>query len=339
MSDTLVRHIAMLGTIPALPRRISARELAERLRAQGFEIDVRSVERDLHKLSRFGLVSDEARPAGWSWMKSAKGFTLPPTSPEAALLLELVRRHLAGLLPRSMLATLAQPFEMARQQLAMCSEMPFARWAERIAVLPETVPLAVPEVAAEVGNCICDALLRERQLEVNYRAIEAARARRFVLHPLGLVLRGGVFYLVATVEGYEDARQFALQRMSQPKVLEEACRRPRDFSLAAHIHEQRAFEWPRGEMIRLELRVDSWLSRHLGERPLAADQEITPMRGEEDAFRVRATVAGTEQLHWWLRSLGSHVEVLKPARLRRRLATELTELAARYGADATRGTS
>lgn len=331
MSDTIERHLAMLSLIPSLPRKITAPDLHERLVAQGFDVHRRSIERDLHKLSNFGLVDDGAKPAGWAWVADRKVPTLPPMSTENALALELVRRHLAAILPRRMLALLERPFDEARRTLDLFAEVPIGRWSERVAVLPDGPPLLPPEVAPDVLEAVCDALLRGRQLEAHYRAIGTARGRRYTLHPLGLVHRDGVFYLVATVNDYADPRHFALQRMGSAQVQDAPAVRLTGFDLDRHIREQRAFQWPHGETVRLELRVDAWLAEHLGERRLAADQAVAPLRGQGGKFRVTATVAATEQLYWWLRSLGPSVEIVKPARLRKRLADESAQLAEVYG--------
>ncbi|MCK9537956.1 helix-turn-helix transcriptional regulator [Dokdonella sp.] len=335
MSATLQRHLAMLSLIPAYPHTVTASQLHARLAAQGFEVHSRSIERDLQKLSNFGLVSDEGKPARWSWQPGAKGVSLPPMSTENALLLELVRRNLATNLPPRLLEALAQPFEEARQTLKLLSDTPVGRWAERVAVLPEGAPLMPPQVAPGVFATVCDALLQDRRLEAHYRALSWPRARRCIFDPLGLVHRDGVIYLAALFDGYDDVRNLALQRFSQARVLDAPARRPEDFDLERYVHALRGFEWPHGRQVRLELRIrDEWLRTHLDERHLAPDQRITPLRGEADVFRVTATVAATEQFYWWLRSLGTSVEVIKPLGLRRRLGAEAAELARRYASTA-----
>ncbi|MBN8727681.1 MAG: WYL domain-containing protein [Xanthomonadales bacterium] len=330
MYDTFSRHLTMLSLVPVLPRKCTAGELREKLVAQGFDVHIRSVERDLQKLSHFGLTDDGAKPAGWSWVSRDRVPTLPPMSTENALVLELVRRHLGAMLPPRMLRQMERPFEEARRTLNLLGDAPLKRWTERVAVLPDGPPLATPEVAAGVLEAVGEALLRDRRLDVQYRALDRPRGRRYTLHPLGLVYRDGVFYLVATVNDYDDIRHFALQRMREARVLDETAGRPADFVLAEHLDGKRAFQWPHGETVRLELKVERWLAIHLEERCLAGDQVITPLRGDPERSRVTATVEATEQLYWWLRSLGTSVEVVKPARLRQRLADEVRQLAEVY---------
>jgi predicted DNA-binding transcriptional regulator YafY len=49
--DTAVRYIAMLSHIPLAPRHISAAELQRKLDDEGYAVDVRTIQRDLSRLS------------------------------------------------------------------------------------------------------------------------------------------------------------------------------------------------------------------------------------------------------------------------------------------------
>jgi predicted DNA-binding transcriptional regulator YafY len=66
--------------------------------------------------------------------------------------------------------------------------------------------------------------------------------------------------------------------------------------------------------IRLDARFTAAAANHLHETPLAEDQRI----GDEadGRVRVRATVADTPQLRWWLLGFGDAVTVQAPAELR-----------------------
>ena len=69
---------------------------------------------------------------------------------------------------------------------------------------------------------------------------------------------------------------------------------------------------------------------HLHETPLAEDQRI----GDEadGRVRVRATVADTPQLRWWLLGFGDAVSVQAPAELRQWFAQTAAAMAASYAA-------
>ncbi len=118
MPDTTLRQIAMLSLIPGRPGKITSRELHTRLKSQGYDVHVRSIERDLQKLSdTFPLLSDAGRPAGWSWESRGMRVTFPRMDAGTALTYDMLARYLAPILPRSMRKHLEPDFAQARSVL------------------------------------------------------------------------------------------------------------------------------------------------------------------------------------------------------------------------------
>jgi len=328
--ETAKRYIAMLGYIPRRPHKITTSELSAKLEAAGLRIDVRSIQRDLNKLStNFPLVSDEARPAGWSWREEGPQLSIPHMDLSTALTFELLSRYLSPILPRKLHAHLRPNFAEARHVLDQMGALPLARWSKRIAVVPAWQPLLPPEVSGPVLDVVYEALLSAVRFEADYLALGSDKAKRYVFNPHGLVYRQGVIYLVASLFDWDNPMLFALHRMSGVVLLGDAARNLKDFDLDRYINEEHAFEIPAGATLRIELRLAAWLARHLGESRLSKDQTIAPIRGS-DQFRLVATVADTAQLHWWLRGLGPDVEILKPAALRRKIKADVAELASMY---------
>jgi predicted DNA-binding transcriptional regulator YafY len=330
MSETVLRYIKMLEYLPRHTSGITVAALHAKLSNDGFKIDRRSVERDLGHLSAlYSITSTESRPSLWHWAHQAPQMSLPGLDPATALTHELVARYLTPLLPRRLMAALEPQFAAARHVLDDLKVSPMGRWASKIAVVPQAQPLLPPDVASDVADVVYESLLNNRRFEVSYRAAEAERPKRYPLNPLGLVLYGSILYLVGTAKDYTDPCIYALHRMSKAIALDEPAIVPDGFDLNSYVQEDHAFEQPYGGEFRLELRVNRWLAHHLGERRLAFDQTLLPIRGS-DLLRLQATVADTAQLRWWLRSHGAALEVLKPAKLRREMAAEFVELAKTY---------
>lgn len=330
MAETTLRYLSMLSLIPQRPRKVTARELHAQLAAEGFETHVRSVERDLHSLSHhFPLVSDDGRPAGWSWNNQGPSRRYPHMDTHTALAYELFSRYLTPVLPRALRRQLEPDFAEARNVLDNLRASPLGKWSKRIAVLPPGQQLLSPEVSDGVTDVVHDALLKGLRFEADYRSMDADAPKRYVFNPQGLVYRHGTTYLVANLFDYDDVRVVALHRMSKATLLDAPAKALKGFDLQRYIHEDKTFDIPVGESIQLELHMSAWLARHLDESRLSRDQVITPIRGS-DRFRLTATVLDTGQLHWWLRSFGAEVEVLKPASLRRGMAKEAAATAEMY---------
>jgi predicted DNA-binding transcriptional regulator YafY len=331
MHELVLRHLAMLREIPRAPRRVTVAQLHERLTGQGHKISRRSLERDLLAVEdSLGLLRDDrTRPFAWSWPAGAPGLTAPGLSVPEALALDLIGRHLQALLPAQLLTTLKPRLAEARATLDLHANRPSGRWRDRVTVIDAGPPLQPPVVDEAVVGVVHAALFERKQIELDYRKVDATEPKRHVVHPVALVYQGPVGYLVATLWNYPTLCHLALHRMSAATQLDAPARQPADFDLQRYLREQEAFNLPSERTIRLQLRVDAWLCRHLDERRLSDDQRTTAGPGD-GRWTVRATVQDSERLFWWLCSHGAKVEVVRPVGLRRRVLTELNDSTSTY---------
>ena len=315
-NDTQLRQWAMLKRIPQHPRLITARELTERLASEGFEVGKRTVERDLVSLSAiFPLISnDRSRPYGWSWSKDAEAFALPTMSPLQALTLELAHDHLAALLPASLLDTLAPYFKCAEGVLSSGDGVKkLANWRKKVAIVFAGQPLIPPNYPKEIIEAVHSALLTNQQLEISYTSREHGETKTYPAHPLGIVQRGAVTYLIATLYDYTNILLLAVHRIQAAKVLDQPSNTPEGFDLKHYISEG-ALGFEENGLIDLLARFTVPAAEHLWETPLSLDQQITP--DQSGWVRLQATVPDTAQLRWWLKGFGQAVEVLEPTSIR-----------------------
>ncbi len=84
MTDTFIRHLLMLKEIPLAPQRIDTVTLAHRLEAQGVRVTMRTLQRDLERLSqRLPLrCHDTSRPYSWTWIGESEA---PKSGPRQTL--------------------------------------------------------------------------------------------------------------------------------------------------------------------------------------------------------------------------------------------------------------
>ena len=319
--DTLTRQWRLLQLLPRGGRGITARELADRLRArEGIEVTKRTVERDLQALSAlFPLgCNDKGRPYGWHWMKDAH-FDLPVMSLSEALSLTLVEDYLLPLLPAPLMDVLKPQFRTAREKLAALEpKNPAARWPRYVRALHASMPLRPPRIEEDVIEVVHRGLLEQRQIDVDYDAIDSGR-KPLSLHPLALVLRGPVSYLVATAFDYRDIRLYAMHRIRSATLSDRPANRPADFDLDRYIREG-GLEFGSEKTIHLKAEVNEELTRILRETPLSDDMEMTEKDGR---ILIQATLPDSWQLRWWILSQGARIQVLAPTHLRDEIATEL----------------
>ncbi|WP_197321805.1 YafY family protein [Saccharomonospora sp. NB11] len=216
-------------------------------------------------------------------------------------------------------ATLPAPLRDQARQVAQRFHLDAPRWfrpAEDTAHLAE----------------LAKAVWEETRLRVRYRPSGAEREVERTLDPLGLVLKAGVWYLVARVE--KSIRTYRVARMTNVEPLTERTERPEDFDLARWWAESSArFE---RSLRRLPVRVK--LSP-AGVRALATVLDAELAAAALDGARP-TTDGWTEAVVEFeapdvavgqLLALGTEVEVLEPASVRQEFAAVARRIAERHG--------
>lgn len=327
---TLTRHWLLLRAIPRAPRKVDTATLERHLEAEGFGIHRRSIQRDLHQLSSvFPLVCDDrSRPYGWSWARDAQVVDLPAMDPRTAMTFRLVGRYLPHLLPRSTWKELEPHLDRANAVLQALDDHRLARWPEKVRVVPEAVPEQPPPIPDGVLDAVYEALLDDRVLAIRYRRRGALEARRLVAHPLGLVFRGPLAYLVCTTEPHPTPVTLALFRAEAAEVLEAPREAPEGFSLDAFVAEgQPGFLLSPGP-VRVTARVHRKAALRLLEAPPGIDTEVQD-DGEHHVL-LRTTLPDTRPMRAWLLGFGEALEVLEPPELRAAIAAQVREAARLY---------
>ncbi|MFZ5619609.1 MAG: helix-turn-helix transcriptional regulator [Pseudomonadota bacterium] len=315
--NAMARQWTMLKLLPGKPPGLDANQIKARLAEQGYDVDKNTVTRDLKALSViFPIVrNDKGIPHGWYWMKDS-GLDVPALDVTDALSLTLLRDFLAPLLPASVISVLGPRFEQADRVLTKLSRSNhIATWADKIRSVPPTLPLLPPTVDVALLAKIQDALLRDKQIGCRYRSADGRETEQR-LHPLALVQRGPMTYLVATAFDYDDAHLYAVHRFIAVDVTDDPARRSDGFDIDAYIAGG-ALQFGNGKMIRLKARVGEALARTLEETPLSGDMRIASKNG---GLLLTATVADSWQLRWWVLSWGDAVAIEVPRSLQKEIS-------------------
>ncbi len=318
MSEHFLRQLTMLQLVPRSTQKISTRKLCEKLEQEGFEVTQRTVQRDLKRFSKLfpDLMSDgNLDQAGWSWKRDASVKDLPGMNTPLAMTFMLAQRFLDKLMPPAVLEQLGPYFASANQFLDKLEKHEFSAWDDKVRIVPRSQPLIPATISQEVMDVIYQALLEGHQFRGRYRRRDRDEAE-YDFHPLGLVFRESVVYLVATVWDYHDPRHYALHRFQKCTLLEDKTATPADFDLDGYLSTG-AFEYVDhgAEEILLVARFTKDVARHLEETPLSQDQKT--MVDTVGWVRVKATVKDSHQLRWWLLGFGARVEVIEPLHLRK----------------------
>ncbi len=171
-----------------------------------------------------------------------------------------------------------------------------------------------------------------RRLRIRYHRGDDAVDR--VLDPLGVVLKGGAWYLVAMADG--QIRTYRASRVAAVEMLDERFERPLEFNLAAYWQESTAaFEH---EVPRVEVAVAVRSDRVPALHDMVGESGVVEVLGPfPDAERhpgwlhVRLTLDWPVEVPGRLLSIGADLEVLEPPEIRRRAIEMAESISALYG--------
>ncbi|MCB5165053.1 WYL domain-containing protein [Streptomyces bambusae] len=305
--------------------RLTARELAAEL-----EVSVRTVHRDVEALGAAGIpvCADRGPAGGYRLLDGYRTRLTGLTGTEADSLL------FAG--APGPAADLGLGADLATARLKLEAALPVAL-AGRVRRVQDRFHLDAPAWFREADPvphlaAIAQAVWDQRAVRADYRRWRGEVRRE--LHPLGLVLKGGAWYLVAAADGAPDPRTYRVSRFLTVDVLDEVFDRPESFDLAEH--------WERSTR-RMEAAARHQTAR-LRLSPRAV--RLLPMQFGSAGTRALAG-AGAPDADGWvevdldvehdpvavsdLLRLGPTAEVLHPEHLRTALAEAAAGLAEMYG--------
>ena len=329
--DTLFRYLTLLQLIPRYPGRIATPVLKEKLAERGFNIDVRSLQRDLsQKLSsHFPLGCDDSeKPYKWYFDRDFQCH-LPALDVPSALTLVLAEEYLKGLLPPVVVGQLSSHFTDARRLLDELASNGLSQWARKVRAIPNGMALIPAELEETTWQTVAQALLEQKAIDVTYLSRTTETNKHFTLHPQGIVSRHSATYLLAQVEGFSDLRQFALHRVKQVALSDVKWQATEAFDIDTYI-QGGAFGYRQGPGdVTLEAEITRSVAWLLQETPIADTQTIEALP-DSKWHRLTASVPDDQQTLWWLMGMGANVKVIAPAAWRDTLKTNAEQVLAQY---------
>lgn len=330
MSKSFERGLLVLRMIPHHPRSITSQQIRQRLNDDhGISVDIRTIQHDLTHIANVHPLStlEHETPPQYCWPQDAQVELVPGHDDDSALTWNLLAQYLEPLLPEAMNRRAQPIFDVATRYLERQGRERIKNWSNRVRMIPRAFSLQTPRIDGEVQRAVYQALWEGDALSATYLSRDAEEAKELVLHPQALIVREGVFYLIAQVDGYEDLRHFALHRMQAAESTYRDANQWPDFDLDDYI-EKGAFSYPQGGQIDLVLKCDAEVAKHLFETPLTPEQitEVLP----DGRVEVRASVLDSQQLRWWIQGFGAHMEVVAPDHLRAHFKGVSQQLSERY---------
>ena len=290
--------------------QMTSRDLASRL-----EVSERTIHRDMEALSGAGIPIVAARGSGGGWsllgeyrttltgLTEAEIQSLFVTKP-TKLLADLHLEKAADGAQLKLLASLPSAFRQGAERTRQRIHVDVSGWSRR----EEAVPFL---------PILQEALWLERKLNIKYERGENCEPVDRLLSPLGLVAKGSVWYLVASID--ESVRSYRVSRVSHAEILDEPAPIPSDFNLADYW-EQSASTFKSSVPNYL---ATFWVSpavllrlRFAGRFARVNETDETDARGWK---KVHVGFDVEEMACEYAVSFGPNLEVIEPAGLREKV--------------------
>jgi len=302
--------------------RLTAAELAREL-----EVSERTARRDLEALSASGVpvYAQAGRNGGWALLGGARTDLSGLTAAEARALFLVAGPSAATpqvkAALRKLVRALPAPFRASAEAAASAVLVDAAGWDR------ERVPPTSPPHLQTLRDAVIDGV----QVRLAYVARDRTDGER-VVHPLGLVAKGRVWYLLANTAA--GLRTFRVDRVRAVEVTGEPVDRPVDFDLEA--------TWQSVLDSLDEQRLPFTATVHADESLLPVLRSVLGTQVAPTGRRVRGRVElavrghSAEMVARQLAGFGRMLHVAGPPEVRAQLASIGEELSGRYGVSARR---
>ncbi len=178
-----------------------------------------------------------------------------------------------------------------------------------------------------VFNALSAAVLRQTEVEFDYRKPGAPQVDRRHAQPYHLAYRENLWYLVGFDLDRKALRTFAVPRISNVAVRKNTFTRPASFS------PERFFSGALGVLggegnFTVVIRFAASVADRVREREWHESQEMRDLPG--GGLELRLRLGALAEVERWVLGWGAAAEVLEPAELRKRMAKVVATLAATY---------
>lgn len=308
--------------------RMSAQALAGVL-----EVSVRTLYRDVDQLTAAGvpIYAEQGRNGGFQlvegWKTTLTGFTAS----------EAQAVFMSGLAGPATQLGLGQ--QVVDAQLKLMTALPAHQRddAQRVQSRFHLDPADWYREADPVPHLstVATAVWEDRQLSLRYESWKAEVVR--TVYPLGLVLKAGVWYLVANSDSARDAksRTYRISNILAATVLDQLSQRPKQFDLPSYWAESiQRFEAAlyQGHAVVLATAQGVKQLRQLSSAVAQAIAAV-PRPPLDQKVRLKIPIETLEQASYQLLCMAPDVEVLLPTALRTAIVHRLQTIQACYMPD------
>ena len=322
-TEAIRRGFSILGSVSRSP--MSSRDIFQRLYDDGFNVSIRTIERDLSRLPDIfpSLIEVDDRSKPFTYRQPINARKYSAMNPTEAICLELAFSFLNPILPKKTLDPINPYLKEADAVLNESHAKKYKNWKDKVLTINEGLQLQSANVTQKVINNIHEALWDEKVVIAKYQSRTKKYADNYKIHPAGLIYRGRIIYLICSFDDNPNKIVYLpLQRFKSIEILPEEKSFHHGKKVANLVKDLLGFKL-NNKKLKVKLKFSKMAGAHLFETPLSKKQTIKETR--DGYFMVEDEVIDNMELRYWIRAFGDEVEVVQPKILR----DEFTKLSKR----------
>jgi predicted DNA-binding transcriptional regulator YafY len=326
--EQLSRQWKIIRTLIASTHGKTAAQLAEDL-----DCTTRTIYRDLEALQAGGFpITTETREYHSYWrILSTSRQTVPP----AFSMPELMALYFGKDMLRTYRGTVFHDaIESLLSKIEATLPPAYTRYLDRVRDRMDAGPAPRKDYThfGPTITALNRAIMDEKKISMTYFSMGRRRETQRTVHPYRLRHVEDTLYLIGHCDLRNEVRTFAVDRIRSVAVTEDVFQFPDNFDMYAFM--QDSFGIYQGPPVKVKIRFLPSVAGYIRERIWHPSQHLSDQ--PDDSLIFTATVAGIDEISYWVLRWGAGAQVLSPEELRGTVAHHAAVMAAFYGNDPAR---
>ncbi len=300
----MARIIEVAHLIHKEPRRWTRPRLAERL-----QVNKATIQRDINLLCDMGI---EVVPCGKLGYEIISEFFLPALNLnfEEVLALITAARFYRAAEGKQAIEVLNTAIHKITANLPQRTNFVLRQIAPQIEVPnPQVSPIDETQPHKEK---LYEAIRERRKVNIVYNSFSSARRARYLVAPYAVMFRKRAWYVIGHVETYNRVVTFRINRIESLSITYTLYTIPDDFSVDRYM--EKSWDVRLGPETHVVIEFARRIAPLIREVRWHSTQQIH--ENSDGGLRFEATVAGWQEVGWWVLTWGDEAEVLEPTELR-----------------------
>lgn len=301
----MARIIKVAELVHSEPRKWTRPRLAER-----FEVNKATIQRDINLLCEMGI---RIAPHGKKGYEMLSDFFLPPLNLDfkEALALVTAASFYRAAEGKQAVEVLDRAIHKITSVLPKLTGSTLNRIAPQIEV-PHLQMSDIDETQPH-KETLYEAIRERRSVKIAYNSFSSGQKTHHRLSPYAVLFRKRAWYVIGRSETFNRVFTFRINRIDSLSITNLGYKIPEDFSVQKYL--AKSWDVMLGPDTRVVILFAPRVAPLIREVNWHPTQQIRELK--DGVIRFEVTVAGWQEIGWWVLSWGDEATVIKPKALQK----------------------